>query len=407
MPLEKIFRHALGDDGFVLLERGEVAVAFLGGDFEADVQQLPEAGVERGVLLVVTQGVGELFPGPAVDGGGAGQLGLINVNDAGVGRAEFVHVFVGVGVYLLGDLQTVATGFGQTDEFFEPARAGGLDVQARAELGERAADGRVDGELVAAGVDAQLERGRQAVFLDGEGDDGEVVVEFFLELLHVADVVHTFVETTSELGRNGLDGNLFIGNRGEDDEQLRRRLRTVGFVHGHFGDEVGRAFGFDDVLINLARVLHGEQKLGGDLLDVVARGRERLFDLWDDDLADEFGVAVNEGLERGGVGGFADAVGDVNGEEIRVGDKAIHGFEADVVGVHMVRLFPAEGFDGGIGGGAGAFRFSADEGVFAVRFVPDGDEFRAELGGEDARLELGFALVGKTVAHAEGVFAEG
>ena len=37
------------------------------------------------------------------------------------------------------------------------------------------------------------------------GDDGEVVVEFLLELLHITDVVHAFVETAGELGRDGLE----------------------------------------------------------------------------------------------------------------------------------------------------------------------------------------------------------
>lgn len=74
-----------------------------------------------------------------------------------------------------------------------------------------------------------------------------------------------------------------------------------------------------------------------------------------------------------------------------------------MVGVHMVGLLPTEGLDGG---GAGAGGFSAAEGVLAIRFVSDADEFRAKSGGEDAGLELGFALMGETVAHAEREFAE-
>jgi hypothetical protein len=39
--------------------------------------------------------------------------------------------------------------------------------------------------------------------------------------------------------------------------------------------------------------------------------------------------------------------------------------------------------------------------VFAIRFVPDGDDVRAEFGGQDTRVKLRFALVRKTVAHAK------
>ena len=78
---------------------------------------------------------------------------------AGVGRAQLVAMFVGAGVDFLGELQAVAARFGQADELFEPGGAGGLDVHARVEVAvERAADGRINGELVAAGVDAELER---------------------------------------------------------------------------------------------------------------------------------------------------------------------------------------------------------------------------------------------------------
>ena len=43
VPLEQIFGDVFGDDRFMLLERVEITVAFLRGDFETDVDQLPEA----------------------------------------------------------------------------------------------------------------------------------------------------------------------------------------------------------------------------------------------------------------------------------------------------------------------------------------------------------------------------
>ena len=72
-----------------------------------------------------------------------------------------------------------------------------------------------------------------------------------------------------------------------------------------------------------------------------------------------------------------------------------------MVGVHMIRLFPTERLDCRIRLGAQTGRFGADERVFAVRFVPDGYDVRAEFSGQDTRAKLRFALVRKTVAHAE------
>ena len=110
-----------------------------------------------------------------------------------------------------------AARFREADEFFEPCRAGRLDVDARIEYLQRLAHRLVDGKLVAAGMHAQLERRRQAVFFDGKRDDREVFVEFLLELFHVADVIHALVETAGELRRDGLERNLLVRQRGEND----------------------------------------------------------------------------------------------------------------------------------------------------------------------------------------------
>ena len=45
----------------------KVAPTFLRGQLEANVQQLTQARIESGIRLVVTQGVGELRAGPAID----------------------------------------------------------------------------------------------------------------------------------------------------------------------------------------------------------------------------------------------------------------------------------------------------------------------------------------------------
>ena len=168
------------------LELLEVAGAHLGGDLEAHVNQLADVRVVERVLLVVAQGTNELFAGPAVDDGGGGQLGAVDVDDGRVRLAKLVHVRQGFRVDFLGEGEARTAGFGEADDFLEPGRARGLHVHAGTMLGERAADGRVDGELVAAAVHGELQVGGQAILLDRVGDDAEVVVEFTFELGEVA-----------------------------------------------------------------------------------------------------------------------------------------------------------------------------------------------------------------------------
>src|ERR1043165_7484816 len=63
---------------------------------------------------------------------------------------------------------------------------------------------------------------------------------------------------------------------------------------------------------------------GGTTAEKVAGGEGR-----DAEAGGEFGMAVGEGLDRGGLGGFADRVGDINGVKVGVREEAIHCFEAD------------------------------------------------------------------------------
>ena len=342
-----------------------------------------------------------MFGSPAVDGFLRRQFFPVNVNDRRIRRAKFVNVIQRVGVNFLRQRQAVAAGLGQADDFFEPGRAGRFEVQAGIEFFQCPANRRVKGKLVAARMDAELERGRQAVLLDGKGDDGEVFVEFLLELLHIADVIHAFVEAAGEFRRDGLDGNLFVGERGQNDEQFRRRLRAVGFVHRNFGDEICLAFGLGDVPVNFPGVLHGEQIFAGDALDVRAGGFKRPVNVGDDNFAGQFGMTVGKRLHVFGLGGLANRVGHVNGEEIRIGHEAVHRFEPDVIGVQMIRLFPAEFLDRRVRRGAGDGRLGADDGVFAVGLVPDRNNLDALIGDHDARPQLGLGLMRKTVTQAK------
>jgi hypothetical protein len=72
----------------------------------------------------------------------------------------------------------------------------------------------------------------------------------------------------------------------------------------------------------------------------------------------------------------------------------------------MIGLIPTQGFDGGIGFRAGAGGVGADEGVFAIGLVPDGDEMGPQFGRQQAGLKLSPALMGEPVPHAKRVFAQ-
>jgi len=75
-----------------------------------------------------------------------------------------------------------------------------------------------------------------------------------------------------------------------------------------------------------------------------------------------------------------------------------------VIGIHEVGALPAEGGHGGIRLGAQVVRLTVDDGVFAIRLVPNWKNFQSfGVGCEDGG-ELGFAFPGETVAHAKGEF---
>ena len=132
----------------------------------------------------------------------------------------------------------------------------------------------------------------------------------------VAGIIHALVETAGELGRDGLERNAFVGERGQDHEEFRRRLRAVGFIHRNFRDEIGRPFGFGNVPVNPARLLRGQQILPGDALDFAARCFHRAVKVRNDDLSGQFRMAAGKCRDARRIGRLADGVSHVNGEEI-------------------------------------------------------------------------------------------
>src|ERR1017187_7421261 len=84
--------------------------------------------------------------------------------------------------------------------------------------------------------------------------------------------------------------------------------------------------------------------------------------------------------------------------------KPVNRFEANVVGVHVVRLPPAQFLHGGVRRRACAGRFGTDNQVLPVRFVPHGNDFDALLRSHDEGAQLRLCLVRKAVPHSQREF---
>ena len=117
-------------------------------------------------------------------------------------------------------------------------------------------------------------------------------------------------------------------------------------------------------------------------------------------------MATHKGVNRIRIGGLADVVGDVDGEEIAGREEAIDRGQGDVVGVAEVRVYPTKRLDRSIGGCARGGGLGADYAVLAVRLIPDGNDFFAGSFRKNACFELCFGLMSEAVAHSDGKFAK-
>ena len=248
-------------------------------------------------------------------------------------------------------------------------------MQASPGASEGSGDGSVNGELVAARVDAELELGRQAIASDGLCDNGQVVVKLSLELGHITDIIYALVETAGEFRRDGLHRHAGLSQRCQDNHQGRRGLRRVGLVHRHLGDEAPHALGFCDVPIQRSGLLGGLEELGGDVPDIFASGDQRFGNARHPLGSDQLGMPLQEGFDRLGCGRLTNEIGHIDGVEIAVRQEAPHRFQADMIGIKEVRSRPAQGLHGGIGRGTRGRRLGTDDRVFPVGFVPDRNDF--------------------------------
>ena len=132
MPVVDILRHLLCHDDFVGLQQIGVAISGFGRDLERDMQELTHVGVEFGMAGNMSQRTGQPWPRPAIDRRAARQLAAINVDHTGIRSAQFIDMFQCVRINLLRQRKSVAAGFSQSDQFFQPRSASGLDVLAPA-----------------------------------------------------------------------------------------------------------------------------------------------------------------------------------------------------------------------------------------------------------------------------------
>ncbi|OPZ48764.1 MAG: hypothetical protein BWY95_00566 [Bacteroidetes bacterium ADurb.BinA104] len=170
--------------------------------------------------------------------GGIRQLGRVDVNDRGVGFAQLFHAVQCGNGNALGQLQCLVIGHGKTDILLQPGCAGGFYMYALVILADKTAHNRIDGELVAARVYAQLESVGESELFDGEIDHQQIFVELFLELYNVAHILYTLVEAAGKFGRNGLHRHFFLCQSVQYEEHLNGGLRRIHLVHRDFGNEI-------------------------------------------------------------------------------------------------------------------------------------------------------------------------
>ena len=234
-------------------------------------------------------------------------------------------------------------------------------------------------------------------------DDRHVVGELLVELVRVADIVHALVEAAREFRRDGLDRDALVGDGREDDQQFGGSLGIVRLVHRNLGDEVPAALGGLDVAVDSTRFLHREQELGGSALDAFPGSFEGLVNALDFDLADQFGVGADQGIDCRRAGGLANGIRNVEREEVARVNVAIDRVEVDVVGIDVVGIAPAQFAHGLVRRGPHAGRLGTDCEVLAVGLVPRRDHLYPLLRCQHAGPQLRTCLVSESIADSKGV----
>src|SRR5262249_9481549 len=93
-------------------------------------------------------------------------------------------------------------------------------------------------------------------------------------------------------------------------------------------------------------------------------------------------------------------------EEIARGQKTIHCAAVNVVGIHVIRLLPAELFHRGLRGAADAVWLRVHDVVFAVGLIPHGHKLDTLPGRLDAGLQLRNSLMREAISDSDGILAQ-
>ena len=251
-------------------------------------------------------------------------------------------------------------------------------------------------------MDADFECVGQTKLTHRIGQHGQIGIELTLEGRDVADIVHALVEASGELRRDGLGGNPLVGNHSQNDQQLARSLRRVGFIHRDLDSKSVRRFRSCDMTVDPSRLLHGPEKFARRALKIGAGDFQRRVEQGKTMRTNQPGALFKKRLHALRACGFAGIIRHIEREEITRRNEAIHRVQVDVIGIHKVRRGPVQCLHGGIRFGTEIGGFRSNEGVLTVRFVPNRvKRHTAFCSGLDCG-KLGLALLGKTIAHADG-----
>src|SRR6202041_2133988 len=97
---------------------------------------------------------------------------------------------------------------------------------------------------------------------------------------------------------------------------------------------------------------------------------------------------------------------DLDRIEIARGEKAFDGFRIDMVGVAEIGQLPVERLDRGIGSNADRARLRSDDGVLAIRLIPDRDYLDSVFEGLYTCQQLCFCLMRKSVPGPNRILVE-
>jgi hypothetical protein len=147
-------------------------------------------------------------------------------------------------------------------------------------------------------------------------------------------------------------------------------LREVGFVDRHFGDEVLRALGSYNVIVDCFGCLDRDEEFSSDFSEHRFGDFEGGVDTWYLQGSRVFLIRCNKSIHIGIGWDFTDEVRHIERVEITAVEEAIDCLQADVVGIDIVITGPFECSDCGVGLRAQILWLAFDNAVLSKGFIP-------------------------------------